>query len=269
MTQQHFPDSYDDKDDYTDADELDFDAAGSDNSLSTDYGDNEAEDNQGAGAIALGAVFLLVIAYGLYSAVRSYFRQPVVQEVIVVEQVVVAQEQPEVMMTEEVIVPVVEQPIMSRPMVVEDSGAIRELKNQLTSTQGRLDEQTDQVDNLVSDLNEIRAETRVTNKKITEVESSIDGLNDRLIEIMEEVRKIQVNQVSQHADVIKEKPFQRYYLRALIDGRAWVQDESGKTTTVKVGDQLGDYGTITGIHPEKGVMTTSSGKGIYFDSQDQ
>ncbi len=51
----------------------------------------------------------------------------------------------------------------------------------------------------------------------------------------------------------------RYFVTAIIPGRAWLQSSNGQTVTVVAGDTLPGYGTITEIDPQKGIVQTSVG----------
>ena len=58
-----------------------------------------------------------------------------------------------------------------------------------------------------------------------------------------------------------------YYIQALIPGRAWLY--AGEyTTTVRIGDSLPGYGTVTGIDTDQSIVTTSSGDIIAFQSDE-
>ena len=43
------------------------------------------------------------------------------------------------------------------------------------------------------------------------------------------------------------KPLYQLYIRAVVDGRAWLVDTHGKALTVSVGAKLTDYGSIDKI----------------------
>jgi len=57
----------------------------------------------------------------------------------------------------------------------------------------------------------------------------------------------------------------KYFVRALIPGRAWLMSTNGKHyTSVKRGDWLPGYGTVTDINVTIGTVTTDSGIRITF-----
>ena len=62
---------------------------------------------------------------------------------------------------------------------------------------------------------------------------------------------------------------EEYRVRAIISGRAWVEDSAGNNVTVKVGDRIPTYGKITEIKPVEGIVITSSGRIISFEAGDE
>jgi intracellular multiplication protein IcmG len=60
-----------------------------------------------------------------------------------------------------------------------------------------------------------------------------------------------------------------YYVRAMIQGRAWMVDPNGTVLTISTGDQLPGYGQIQEINADKGMIMTSSGRMINYMPQDR
>lgn len=58
-----------------------------------------------------------------------------------------------------------------------------------------------------------------------------------------------------------------YQLQAALPGRAWIMREDGTTFTVSLGEKIPDYGTVTSIDPDKGVVQTCSGATIKYITQ--
>ena len=65
------------------------------------------------------------------------------------------------------------------------------------------------------------------------------------------------------AKVVK-KPLKNYFIRAVVEGRAWLVDKSGNSMTISVGDQVPDYGKVEKIYSAQGFIVTSSGRIIQF-----
>ena len=60
-----------------------------------------------------------------------------------------------------------------------------------------------------------------------------------------------------------------YYVKAMIQGRAWLMTSEGASTTVAVGDNLPGYGDISSIDVDNGQVVTSSGTVIKYRSDDR
>ena len=62
----------------------------------------------------------------------------------------------------------------------------------------------------------------------------------------------------------------QYYVKAMIQGRAWLVSGDGATTvTVSSGDYLPGYGLVEDINPQQGIVTTSAGGIIQFNPADR
>lgn len=67
----------------------------------------------------------------------------------------------------------------------------------------------------------------------------------------------------------KMNPSANYYVRSMIQGRAWLLWGDNNTLTVSTGDVLPGYGKIEVIDTDNGVIKTSSGREIGYRSQDR
>lgn len=96
--------------------------------------------------------------------------------------------------------------------------------------------------------------------KLDEVKNEIADLRDRVTTIEKKVTDLEPKKPA--------KPLAQFYLRGIIEGRAWITDSKGINRTVRVGDNLVDYGRVTGIFPESGFVMTSSKRMIAFSKAD-
>tara|TARA_A100001015_G_scaffold282275_1_gene346379 strand:- start:3237 stop:4103 length:867 start_codon:yes stop_codon:yes gene_type:complete len=63
----------------------------------------------------------------------------------------------------------------------------------------------------------------------------------------------------------KDQPVAEVWtIRAMIDGRAWIQSSKGQTMTVAIGSEIKGYGVVEAIIVGNGTIITSSGKIIVF-----
>lgn len=56
----------------------------------------------------------------------------------------------------------------------------------------------------------------------------------------------------------------RYFVKAVIPGRAWLVGADGTALTVTVGDEVPGYGRVTAVDAYSGTVQTSSGIRIYY-----
>src|SRR5207253_2098898 len=122
---------------------------------------------------------------------------------------------------------------------------VSELKKNLSESQ-----------NTVADL---QMKVHSLEESLATMASSQENINDELLALE--------NQVSQlKADLTAKKTAQKkaiptvplvYTLRAAVPGRAWLQGSNNSTISVAVGDTIPQYGKVTQIFPERGMVTTS------------
>ena len=60
----------------------------------------------------------------------------------------------------------------------------------------------------------------------------------------------------------------RYYIQAIVPGRAWLSSNKGDYMTVQLGTNLPQYGAIRQINSDAGLIVTSSGKIIHFSANE-
>jgi intracellular multiplication protein IcmG len=60
----------------------------------------------------------------------------------------------------------------------------------------------------------------------------------------------------------------KYYVQAVIPGRAWLIATNGATLTVREGTLISGYGVVKLIDPTQGRVLTSSGRIIRFSQSD-
>lgn len=119
--------------------------------------------------------------------------------------------------------------------------------NQFTTSLGTVAREHQQLSGAVTSLG----------KKVAELSQKIDALHKK---------------PSKKEPVVKSKkvvvPKVTYYLRALVPGRAWIQNAKGQSRSVSVGNTLPQYGTVIAINPQRGIVLTSSGRLIRYGKND-
>lgn len=107
----------------------------------------------------------------------------------------------------------------------------------------------------------------MSSNQSTVVESDIDTLHNELADMRDRISNNE-NKLKAMEPTKPKKPLAHFYLRGIIDGRAWISNEKGDNKTIRVGDSLPDYGRISGIFPDSGFVMTTSKRMISFSQGD-
>tara|TARA_B110000459_G_C16613317_1_gene497394 strand:+ start:1048 stop:1836 length:789 start_codon:yes stop_codon:yes gene_type:complete len=110
-------------------------------------------------------------------------------------------------------------------------------------------------------LNQMSNQVAEIAQQVTRVAASSDNVAEKMAVI-----EAKAKAKAEAAKVVIQHKLEHYHIKALIDGRAWLVGPDKEYVTVVVGDKLKDYGSIVEIYSEKGIISTSSGRIIYFAS---
>lgn len=131
------------------------------------------------------------------------------------------------------------------------------LQSSVGSLKQSYESQQDKISRLEDSYGKLNYQMTGVNQQLHNITMQLDSIKDRLT-------KTQVMPKKVVKRVIKQKP--SYFIKAIVDGRAWVRDLKNSTLTVAVGDSIPKYGAVTGIYPEEGFITTQSGRVVRFSS---
>ena len=118
-----------------------------------------------------------------------------------------------------------------------------------------------EVDQLSSRLNNYDTQMVDVTNSLQQLDSQLQDLTNKIDLLSEAVTKLTPKK---KVEKKPQGPLKMFFLRAIIDGRAWIRQGISDNMTVKVGDSVDTYGKVTGIYPEEGMVTTSSGRNIVF-----
>ena len=127
---------------------------------------------------------------------------------------------------------------------------LSDVTNTLNMVNQRLDQISNSIGNLTNSVNDISNEQNETGKKISVIE-----------------KQFQKKEPKKPVAEAQQKSTVQYYIKAAIIGRAWLADANNKYITVAEGDSVAGYGKVIKIHPNKGIITTSSGRNITFSEE--
>ncbi len=119
-----------------------------------------------------------------------------------------------------------------------------------------------QIQQLQTSMQQLQTSINQMTDQITSLTSSVGNVTQSITAAPAPKVIYQVQRIAPRPPV--------YHVRAVVPGRAWLeQARSHATLTVRTGDHVSGYGTITGINSRTGIVSTSSGRIIRFGSNDR
>lgn len=188
---------------------------------------------------------LLIVGVLLVAVVAFQFLKPS-KEVI--------QSQPAVVQTQEAPTTVQAQP--SSQVLSE----ITNLKQDAANNNASVSQLQSQIEQLRGDLQNSQAQNQQLVNTLQALQEQLQQLNNK-VDKLEKPKKIVRKKT-------RSLPHIAYHLKAIEPGRAWIQDQDGRSQTIRVGDELQQYGTVLAIDAERGDVITSSGKLITYGAND-
>lgn len=137
-----------------------------------------------------------------------------------------------------------------------------------------IDEMNDESSKADEEMDRMKSQVASLNRQNIDLRNRMDKLDSSLSTLTKMVEKssMQISALvkTQEKDSKKEEKevLEEYRIRAVISGRAWLEDGHGNNITIKVGDNLPTYGRVTKIKPVEGIVETSSGRTITFSSNE-
>ena len=164
--------------------------------------------------------------------------------------------------------PIMQQPTVSTPAPVEKEVVVDEKPSDKQVT-NELAKQQQAINSISEDTEFLEKAQAEINTKIDKLSRQVDMVITHLDNMMEEAKDKQVKEeraLQQKKEQIQanKAPPIIYYIRAVVEGRAWLETADGKEATVSVGQNIKDYGTVVGIYVNQGIVTTTSGRVITF-----
>jgi intracellular multiplication protein IcmG len=173
------------------------------------------------------------------------------------------------------VVAVVSKPVESTPTV-----AVPEEISSVQNKVGSLEKIVSQVSQSNANLQDQMAGVSTA---IADIQNNISSLSQQISDLSKpkekpaEVKKTEENKVTKKKTRVislsksrmKRAAAANYYVKAMIQGRAWLITPEGATLTVSEGDNLPGYGVINSIDPVNSEVKTSSGAVIRHSSGDR
>lgn len=168
----------------------------------------------------------------------------------------------------------------SMPSIAPDAGDFQGKIDKKSIDIGKLDQQISVLQEKSAELKQsLDDQKAVMQSRLSSLESSIadlrsgiEALEDNVQSLSYQVRKAtqlitvsakkQITMGAEKAEKMRVR--KKYFVEAVIPGRAWIRGADGSTNTVTVGDYIEGYGRVTAIDAYSGTVTTSSGVRIYY-----
>lgn len=219
------------------------------------------------GGSSMGSRLIIILVFMIIAYAIGYFLTNMsgstntapVQEV---PSPIVPQQQPQ---------PAPPPPVQTKEFKLEDSVVFKNFQkqsqqqvDQLKSLNTQLVQQVKQMNDQVlavqeSVANESKKQVEMTTQMVNELRNELYDIRGRVAVIED---KLKPKPVEVH------KNLKTFYLRGIIEGRAWINTPKGESMTIRVGDSIPDYGKVTGIFPDQGFVMTTSKRMIVFSRND-
>ncbi|RUR10373.1 type IVB secretion system protein IcmG/DotF [Legionella septentrionalis] len=127
-----------------------------------------------------------------------------------------------------------------------------------------------EVASISNQLGGINSNVNTLANQITQLNQTLAALNAKIDAQAHEIEKLMAyaRPKKVHPVVRKITTAPKYYIQAVIPGRAWLIAQNGATLTVREGTVVPGYGTVKFIDPLQGRIITSSGQIIRFSQDD-
>jgi intracellular multiplication protein IcmG len=137
-----------------------------------------------------------------------------------------------------------------------------------SAMQQKLETLTQEAENSREQLANLN-DTLVKNQQaVNELKDTIDSFSAVLSNIEQQLQKAAVHHKAKKRRYAALPPKPIYHIKAIVPGRAWLENGSGRTITVRVGNKISGYGTVTYISARDGIVIMSSGDVIQYGIND-
>ena len=123
-----------------------------------------------------------------------------------------------------------------------------------------------QISSINSNMNDLTNKIGALSQSISDLTSKLEQQSQQIIMLTSQHKpKNRTHHVYYRRST---KPSVKYYIQAVIPGRAWLISTNGTTITVREGSSVPGYGIVKLIDPNQGRVLTGSGRIIGFSQQD-
>jgi intracellular multiplication protein IcmG len=120
---------------------------------------------------------------------------------------------------------------------------------------------TQTVSNMTASLDEIK-------QSMEQISEKMDQQSQQMVRLQSINRAKRIASTQKSKKVTPKVEQTRYFIQAVIPGRAWLMSTKGTMLTVSRGSEVPGYGDVRLINPKLGRIFTSSGRIIKFSQAD-
>lgn len=135
------------------------------------------------------------------------------------------------------------------------------LQHVSSNEQTQLTQLQNQISGLQGNLQQLKKSQQQLTSQVQEFNSQFKELTSQLLTAVTKPSATTPGPQPQ----VQLMPYPVYHMRAVIPGRAWLEDDQGQSLSVAVGDRLPGYGKVTAINSQQGYVATNLGKVIRFN----
>ena len=117
-------------------------------------------------------------------------------------------------------------------------------------------------------MNDIVTKISAINQVLTVLTANMDAQSREIARLLAQKAAVKPAPVNGKASHQPKKPALKYYIQAVIPGRAWLIATNGATLTVREGTMITGYGKVQLIDSAQGRIITGSGQVIRFSQED-
>jgi intracellular multiplication protein IcmG len=177
-------------------------------------------------------------------------------------------------MVQKPVVAVIPQPVSTPVPEVQNLNAdVTQKLSTLQQSQERMQTEVASTGNQIAGINnsitEMTAKVTELNRIILLYATKVDEQSRVVAQLVTEAEALK--KAKKKHVVIRHKiliPAVKYYIQAVIPGRAWLIGSNGVTLTVREGTMIAGLGMVKLIDPRQGRVLTSSGQVIRFSQED-
>ncbi len=172
------------------------------------------------------------------------------------------------------------QPMLSKQQNSQTlSVAQKDLEKETKVIQNNLDKVKQAQDIIYAKISTLSSDSLKMSTEYQELSEKLDKLSiqvEKLASVVEDQSQTIMNLSTRrvyhtrqmHESRASRPQYMKYFVKAVIPGRAWLIAENGSTLTVRKGSMIPGYGVVTMVDVSQGRVLTNSGRIISFAQND-